>query len=85
MADARGGQNWSYNALARGITVTSGAMSEPYLAGLPRPDGVFHDLLAGSNVGDAFLRNTRFLKWMIINIGDPLYTPFAGGRTPKVK
>ena len=80
MLDAREGQSWSVNALKRGITVTSGAMSEPYLVGLPRPAGVFHDLLAGANAGDAFLRNTRFLKWMIINIGDPLYTPFKGGK-----
>jgi uncharacterized protein (TIGR03790 family) len=81
--DARTGECWAVQALQRGITVTSGAMNEPYLAGLPRPDGVFHDLLAGANVGDAFLRNTRFLKWMIINIGDPLYTPFAGGKLPR--
>jgi uncharacterized protein (TIGR03790 family) len=80
--DPRGGRNWAFNALQRGVTVTSGAVEEPYLIGLPRPDGIFHDLLAGANVGDAFLRNTRFLKWMIINIGDPLYTPFPGGRTP---
>ena len=85
MADPRGGKNWSYNALLRGITVTSGAMAEPFLMGLPRPDGVFQDLLAGSNVADAFLRNTRFLKWMIINVGDPLYTPFAGGRARKMR
>jgi uncharacterized protein (TIGR03790 family) len=78
--DPRKGKNWSANALMKGITVTSGAVDEPYLAGLPRPSGVFRDLLAGSNVGDAFLRNTRFLKWMIINIGDPLYTPFPGGK-----
>jgi len=26
------------------------------------------------------LRNTRFLKWRIINIGDPLYTPFTSRR-----
>ncbi len=79
--DPRIGDNWAANALKHGITVTSGAMSEPYLMGLPRPSGVFHDLLAGANVGDAFLRNTRFLKWMILNIGDPLYCPFPGGRT----
>ena len=82
LQDPRGGDNWGMNALKRGITVTSGAVTEPYLIGLPRPDGVFHDLLAGSNVGDAFLRNTRFLKWMIENVGDPLYTPFPGGRGP---
>ena len=80
MLDAREGDSWSVNALKRGITVTSGAESEPFLQALPRPGGVFHDLLAGANVGDAFLRNTRFLKWRIINIGDPLYTPFGGGK-----
>ena len=78
--DPRNGENWAANALKRGITVTSGAVNEPYLAGLPRPSGIFHDLLAGANVGDAFPRNTRYLKWMIVIIGDPLYTPFIGGR-----
>jgi uncharacterized protein (TIGR03790 family) len=78
--DLRVGKSWSFHALEHGITVTSGAMDEPYLVGLPRPDGVFHDLLAGANVGDAFLRNTRYLKWMILNVGDPLYTPFPGGK-----
>lgn len=71
----RGGKNWSANAIMKGITVTAGALDEPTLAGLPHPDGVVHDLLAGANVGDAFLRNTAGLKWMIVNIGDPLYHP----------
>ena len=71
----RSGPNWSGSALAKGITVTSGAVAEPYLTGLPHPGGIVHDLLAGSNVGDAFLRNTFWLRWMIINIGDPLYHP----------
>ncbi len=80
--DPRGGANWAANALQRGITVTSGAVNEPYLEGLPHADGVVRNLLAGANVGDAFLRNTAFLQWMVINIGDPLYRPFAGGRPP---
>lgn len=85
-ADPRGGTNWSANALKRGITVTSGALNEPFLPGLPHPDGIVHDLLAGSNVGDAFLRNTAELKWMIINIGDPLYRPkFRAGSTTRVQ
>ena len=70
------------NALKQGITVTSGAINEPYLEGLPHPDGVVRNLFEGANVGDAFLRNTAFLQWMIINIGDPLYHPFRGGRPP---
>ncbi|MGH9602591.1 MAG: TIGR03790 family protein [Terriglobales bacterium] len=82
-ADPRGGSNWSANAVKKGITVTAGAITEPDLFGLPHPDGVFRNLLEGANVGDAFLRNTLWLRWMILNIGDPLYRPFPGGRLGK--
>ena len=75
----RGTDNWSGGALAKGITVTAGSVNEPYLTGLPRPGGIVHDLLQGANVGDALLRNTAWLKWMDIYIGDPLYRPFAHG------
>jgi uncharacterized protein (TIGR03790 family) len=78
----RSGPNWSANAIIHGITVTSGSVSEPYLQGLVRPGGTFRDLLQGANVGDAFLRNTRWLKWMTLNLGDPLYRPFPNGLPP---
>jgi len=78
----RGGGNWSASAVLRGITVTSGSVAEPYLEGLPHPDQVFRYLFQGANVGDAFLRSTRWLKWMILNIGDPLYCPFPKGVAP---
>jgi uncharacterized protein (TIGR03790 family) len=78
----RGGANWSANALIKGITTTAGAVWEPFLEGLPRPGGLYRNLLEGANVGDAFIRNTRWLKWTIINIGDPLYRPFPGGHAP---
>lgn len=77
-ADPRGGDNWSANAIKKGLAVTSGAVDEPGLQGLVHVDGVIHDLLEGANVGDAFLRNTLWLRWMIINIGDPLYRPKFG-------
>lgn len=80
--DPRGGTNWSANAIIKGITVTSGVVSEPFVQGLPHPDGVYLDLLKGANVGDAFMRNTNYLKWVNINMGDPLYQPFSGGRAP---
>ena len=80
--DLRGGTNWSANALARGITVTSGAIDEPFLEGVAHSDGVFRNLFEGANVGDALLRNTEWLKWMIVNVGDPLYRPFPAGRAP---
>jgi uncharacterized protein (TIGR03790 family) len=78
----REGTNWSANALTRGITATSGSITEPYLEGLAHPDGVFRNLFEGANVGDAFLRNTAYLKWVVLNMGDPLYRPFPGGRAP---
>ncbi len=78
----RSGSNWSVNAILHGITITSGAMNEPYIEGLPKAAGIFRNLFEGANVGDAFLRNTRRLKWMILNFGDPLYRPFPNGRSP---
>jgi uncharacterized protein (TIGR03790 family) len=78
-ANPRGGTNWSANALINGITVTSGAVAEPDILGWAHPDGVFRNLFEGANVGDAFLRNLIWLKWMILNIGDPLYRPFPSG------
>src|SRR3984885_8459619 len=81
-ADPRMGPNWSANAIQHGITATSGAVAEPYLQGLAQPDGVFLNLLQGANLGDAFLRNEAWPKWMILNIGDPLYLPFPGGLRP---
>jgi len=78
----RSGNSWAAKALQAGITVTSGSVNEPYLEGLAHPDIVTRHLLMGGNAGDAFLRGTAWLKWMILNIGDPLYVPFPGGRAP---
>lgn len=78
----RAGPNWSANAIIKGITVTTGSVAEPQLQGLVRPGGTFRDLFQGASVGDAFLRNTRWLKWMILYLGDPLYRPFPNGLPP---
>jgi uncharacterized protein (TIGR03790 family) len=80
-ANPRGGTNWAANAILKGITLTSGAVTEPYLEGLAHPDQAFLELFRGANAGDALLRSTRWLKWMIINIGDPLYRPFGQATT----
>ena len=81
-ANPRSGANWSAYAIINGITVTTGSMNEPYLQGLVRPGGAFRDLFQGANLGDVFLRNTRWLKWMILYLGDPLYRPFPNGIAP---
>jgi hypothetical protein len=57
-------------------------MAEPFLEGLVHPDQIFLYLFQGANVGDAVVHSTRWLKWMILNLGDPLYTPFPGGLGP---
>lgn len=75
----RRGANWAANALIKGITITSGAVNEPFLDNLPHPDQAFLYLFEGATAGDALLRSTRLLKWMIVNIGDPLYWPFPKG------
>jgi uncharacterized protein (TIGR03790 family) len=78
----RSGLNWVANAVSKGITVTSGVVGEPYLENIPHPDQAFLYLFTGANVGDALLRSTRLLKWMVLNTGDPLYRPFPGGLRP---
>jgi uncharacterized protein (TIGR03790 family) len=80
--DPRGGTNWTSNSLSRGVTMTSGAVSEPYLEGLTNVDGFFRDILSGANAADAAFRNTLHTKWMISHFGDPLYRPFPGGKSP---
>jgi uncharacterized protein (TIGR03790 family) len=84
-ANPRGGSNWAANAVMKGISITSGAAAEPYLEGLAHPDQVFLYLFQGANAGDALLRSTRWLKWMILNIGDPLYRPFPKGAPVKAQ
>lgn len=86
-ANFRQGARWCGGALARGITVTGGAIEEPYATLIPKYDGVLKNLFEGANVGDALARNTPALKWKLINIGDPLYRPALGrngtnGSTP---
>lgn len=81
-AGFRYGTRWSGGALQRGITITGGAIDEPQAPLFFKFDGIFRNLFEGANVGDAVLRNTPALKWRLVNIGDPLYRPFAGRSFP---
>ena len=75
-------RHWADGAISAGITATVFAAREPFQPLLPVLDGALRDLLHGATIGDALLRNTRWLKWNIVYVGDPLYTPFVGGRGP---
>ena len=73
----RSGRSWSPSSVARGVTVTTGAVNEPELTGIARADDwVRYMVLDHANAGDAIFRATSEVGWMIMNIGDPLYTPF---------
>jgi len=76
-------QNWGGGALAHGITITTGVVGEPSLENIPHLDSFYKAVLQGARVGDAMLRSTQALSWMNVNVGDPLYAPFA--RAPRFR
>ncbi|MBI3416752.1 MAG: TIGR03790 family protein, partial [Verrucomicrobia bacterium] len=73
---------WGVGAIAAGITAVTGCITEPYDGGVPRPDAILRNLFEGASIGDAFFRDNWWVGWQQINVGDPLYTPFPGGRPP---
>ena len=73
--DLRSG-TWSAEALKRGITATFGAVSEPYVAGMPEYDQFFYYLVEGASYGEAAYESTVVGRWMMVWVGDPLYRPY---------
>ena len=67
---------WVPSMLSDGITVTLGAVAEPYLSSFPRPDMFFRSLLKGKTVVEAYYRTKPYNSWQMLLIGDPLYRPF---------
>lgn len=76
---------WCKNALERGITVTLGPTSEPYLDAFPLPTDFLGLLQTGQYaLVEAFYLTTRYLSWTMTVIGDPLYNPWKGKTTLSV-
>lgn len=70
---------WCKNALERGITVTMGSTSEPYLDAFPPPADFFGLLLTGQySLVEAYYLTNRYLSWRLVLFGDPLYNPWRG-------
>ncbi|MFN0169412.1 MAG: TIGR03790 family protein, partial [Bryobacteraceae bacterium] len=67
--------------LTRGITATWGATGEPTTAGYAMGDNLLNHLWAGYNFAEAAYLATPQLGWMMIFVGDPLYSPVFGPRT----
>ena len=62
--------------LFHGATAVVGVATEPLLDGFPTADGLVDALLKGRNFAEASLSASRFLSWMPIAVGDPVYRPF---------
>jgi uncharacterized protein (TIGR03790 family) len=69
--------HWVGPLLDHGACLTMGAVYEPFLSGMPRPDVLVARLLQGYTWGEAAYMAQPQLSWQMCFIGDPLYRPFA--------
>ena len=67
---------WCPAMLSDGVTVTLGAVAEPYLHAFPEPKALFLELFNGRCLVEAYYRTKPFNSWQLVLIGDPLYRPF---------
>ncbi len=77
---------WCPNMLKDGVCATLGPVLEPYLSAFPLPDDFFPLLLTGKmTLGEVYYRTQRFNSWMMVLVGDPLYTPYKANPMIEVK
>lgn len=67
---------WCPAMLTDGVSVTIGAVAEPYLHTFPEPKTFFRHLLDGLCIAEAYYYTKPYNSWQLILIGDPLYKPF---------
>jgi hypothetical protein len=67
--------NWVPRMLEQGVTATWGAVTEPYAAFYAPGGNVFDHLWAGYNFGDSFYIAQNAVRWVMVAVGDPLYSP----------
>jgi hypothetical protein len=72
---ARWGGNWVPRMLEQGVTATWGAVTEPYATFYAPGGNVFDHLWAGYNFGDSFYIAQNAVRWVMVAVGDPLYSP----------
>jgi uncharacterized protein (TIGR03790 family) len=61
--------------LEQGVTATWGAVAEPYATFYAPGGNVFDHLWAGYNFGDSFYIAQNAVRWVMVAVGDPLYSP----------
>jgi uncharacterized protein (TIGR03790 family) len=73
--NVRWGGNWVPRMLEEGVTATWGAVDEPFATFYAPGGNVFDHLWAGYNFGDSFYIAQNALRWVMVAVGDPLYSP----------
>lgn len=72
------GGPWCAGFLTHGVTATVGPVGEPFLNAFPHAELFFPRLYQGWSLADAYWNSHFEMSWMMVLIGDPLYTPFGG-------
>ena len=73
-----GSAEWLAGDLVRaGITGWAGAVADPYVDGVVRPQVLVPAYLAGRSLGEAYYLATKYLGWRNVVLGDPLCRPFG--------
>ncbi len=68
---------WCKRMLEEGVCGTIGPTFEPYLAAFPKPDEFFVLLMSGKHsLVECYYRSKPYNSWVMVLVGDPLYTPF---------
>ncbi len=68
---------WCKKMIEKGITATLGPVGEPYLQAFPLPHEFFRLFVSGRHtLAECFFMTSPYVSWMMILVGDPLYTPF---------
>ena len=68
--------------LGKGITATWGATGEPFTAGYASGDNLLNHLWNGYSYGESAYIANPYLGWMMVFVGDPLYTPVFNDTPP---
>lgn len=74
-------QTWTGPLIARGATGSFGTVWEPLTAGFPDAPIFFDRFLNGYTFGEALQMSNMYTSWMAVFVGDPLYAPYARGRS----
>lgn len=73
---------WCPLWLTAGITATWGATFEPFAQNYAKGDNLLNHLWNGYTFGEASYISNPVLGWMMVFVGDPLYSPVFGATSP---